>query len=115
MFGTTYYIQRIDKITLILDVMAVERKLFLACAVNLNHAVYCLSKHDIIFLMMMLEKLIKLSKFRTVVATSSSVPNLYLSSFNSLFVDCLVAPLNFDHEAMSCFKLRGTWKALKPV
>jgi hypothetical protein len=60
-----YYIleQRIDKIPPVLDVMAVERKLFLASAVNLNHAVYFLSKHDIIFLMMMLEKLIKLAKF----------------------------------------------------
>jgi hypothetical protein len=39
--------------------MVVERKLFLASAVNLNHAVYFVSKHGIIFLMMMLEKLIK--------------------------------------------------------
>jgi len=59
-----YYIleQRIDKITPVLDVMVVERKLFLASAVNLNHAVYFLSKNGIIFLMMMmLEKLIKLA------------------------------------------------------
>jgi hypothetical protein len=60
-----YYIleQRIDKITPVLDVMAVQRKLFLASAVNLNPAVYFVSKHGIIFLMMMLEKLIKLATF----------------------------------------------------
>jgi hypothetical protein len=62
-----YYIleQRIDKITPVLDVMAVERKLFLASAVNLNHAVCCVSKHGIICLMMMmmLDKLIKLATF----------------------------------------------------
>jgi len=59
-----YYIleQRIDKITPVLHVVVVvvERKLFLASAVNLNHTVYFVSKHGIIiFLMMMLEKLIK--------------------------------------------------------
>jgi len=62
-----YYIreQRIDKITPVLDVMAVERKLFLASAVNLNNAVYCVSRHGIIFLLMMimLEKIIKLATF----------------------------------------------------
>ena len=58
-----YYIleQRIDKITPVLHVVVVvERKLFLASAVNLNHTLYFVSKHGIIiFLMMMLEKLIK--------------------------------------------------------
>lgn len=43
--------------------MAVERKLFLASAVNLNHAVYFVSKDGIVFLMMILEKLIKLATF----------------------------------------------------
>lgn len=51
--------QRIDKITPILDVIVEETKLFLASAVNLNHAVYFVSKHGIIFLKMVLEKLIK--------------------------------------------------------
>lgn len=50
--------------TPVLDVMAVERKLFLASAFNLNHIVYFVSKHGIIFLMMMLEKLIKLATFQ---------------------------------------------------
>ena len=40
--------------------MAVERKLHLASAVNLNYAVYFVSKHGIIFLVIMLEKLINL-------------------------------------------------------
>jgi hypothetical protein len=49
--------------TPVLDVMAVERKLFLASAVNFNHTVYFVSKHGIIFLMMMLENLTKLATF----------------------------------------------------